>query len=81
MHQAYRLPACRSGGEGFAIPTFDLVPSDVEGFMEELWEFQSTFHDCFARSARLVMVSFTYMRSEADRVLTPLPRVLIFVLP
>ena len=44
------LPACRTGGEGFAMPTFDLVPSDVEGFMEELWEFQSTFHDCFARS-------------------------------
>ena len=44
------LPACRTGGEGFAIPTFDLVPSDVEGFMEELWEFQSVFHDCFARS-------------------------------
>src|SRR5215813_9443392 len=44
------LPACRSGGEGFAIPTFDLVPSAVEGFMEELWAFQATFHDCFARS-------------------------------
>src|SRR5437764_11853277 len=44
------LPACRIGGEGFPIPTFDLGPSDVEGFMEELWEFQSTLHDCFARS-------------------------------
>jgi SRSO17 transposase len=44
------LPACRTSGEGFAIPTFDLVPSDIEGFMEELWEFQSAFHDCFARS-------------------------------
>jgi SRSO17 transposase len=44
------LPACRTGGESFAIPTFDLVPSDVEGFMEELWAFQSIFHDCFARS-------------------------------
>ena len=44
------LPACRTGGEGFALPTFALVPSDVEGFMEELWAFQSTFHDCFARS-------------------------------
>lgn len=44
------LPACRTGGEGFAIPTFALVPSDVEGFMEELWAFQSIFHDCFARS-------------------------------
>jgi SRSO17 transposase len=44
------LAACRTDGDGFAIPTFDLVPSDVEGFMEELWEFQSAFHDCFARS-------------------------------
>ena len=44
------LPACRTAGEGFAIPTFDVVSSDVEGFMGELWEFQSTFHDCFARS-------------------------------
>ena len=44
------LPACRTEGEGFSLPTFDLVPSAVEGFMEELWEFQATFHDCFARS-------------------------------
>src|SRR6201981_2154743 len=44
------LPAGRTSSEGFAIPTFALVPSDVEGFMEELWEFQSAFHDCFARS-------------------------------
>ena len=44
------LAACRTGGEGFAIPPFDLRPSDVEGFLEELWEFQSAFHDCFARS-------------------------------
>jgi SRSO17 transposase len=44
------LPACRTESEGFAIPPFDVVPSDVEGFMEELWEFQATFHDCFARS-------------------------------
>jgi len=44
------LPACRTNGEGFTIPTFDIVPSDVEGFMDALWEFQSAFHDCFARS-------------------------------
>ena len=44
------LPACRTDGEGFAIPPFDRVPSDVEGFIEELWEFQSAFHDCCARS-------------------------------
>jgi hypothetical protein len=44
------LPACRIAGEGFAMPLFDVVPCDVEGFMEELWAFQSVFHDCFARS-------------------------------
>ena len=44
------LPACRTAGEGFAIPTFDVTPRDVEGFREERWEFQSTFHDCCARS-------------------------------
>ena len=44
------LPACRAADEGFTIPHFEVVPSDVTGFMEELWEFQSTFHDCFARS-------------------------------
>jgi hypothetical protein len=27
------------------------------------------------------MISFPYMRSEADRVLTPLPLVLVFVSP
>jgi DDE superfamily endonuclease len=43
-------PACRTSGEGIAIPTFDLVPSDVEGFMGALWEFQSAFRDCFAHS-------------------------------
>ncbi len=44
------LPVCRTIGEGLSIPTFDLAPSDVEGFMDELQEFQSVFHDCFARS-------------------------------
>src|SRR6266436_8386381 len=43
------LPIGRTEGEGFAIPTFDVVPSDVEGFMDALWEFQSAFHYCFAR--------------------------------
>lgn len=44
------LPACRTEPEGFTIPPFELVPSDVEGFIDELWEFQSAFHDCFTRS-------------------------------
>jgi SRSO17 transposase len=44
------LPRCRSVGEPFVIPTFDVRVSDVESFMDELQEFQSVFHDCFARS-------------------------------
>ena len=40
------LPACRTEGEGFAIPTFEVVPSDVEGFIDELWECQAAFHVC-----------------------------------
>lgn len=44
------LPAGRDEGEGFAIPTFDLVPNDVEDFMDELREFRSAFHDRFSRS-------------------------------
>jgi len=40
------LPACRIDGEGFAIPAFEVVPSDVEGCMDALWEFQSLLHDC-----------------------------------
>ena len=35
------LPDIRTQDAAFSIPTFDLVPSDVEGFMDELREFQS----------------------------------------
>jgi SRSO17 transposase len=61
------LPACRTASEGFAIPTFDVVPSDVEGFMEELWEFQSTFHDCFARSEPRVHF-FDYLVGQCSKL-------------
>ena len=61
------LPACRTAGEGFAIPTFDVVPSDVEGFMEELWEFQATFHDCFTRSEPRVHF-FAYMVGQFSKL-------------
>jgi SRSO17 transposase len=44
------IPACRTEGDGFAIPTFDLTPRDVAGFTNELQEFQGLFHDCFPRS-------------------------------
>ena len=63
------LPACRTDSEGFAIPTFDVVRSDVEGFLEELWEFQSAFHDCFARSESRAHF-FDYMVGQ----LSPLAR-------
>ncbi len=43
------LPDCRTSDAPFTLPTFDVVPGDVEGFVEELWEFQSVFHGCFAR--------------------------------
>jgi SRSO17 transposase len=60
------LPACRTGGEGFAIPTFALVPSDVEEFLEERWEFQSAFHDCFARSESRAHF-FDYMVGQCSK--------------
>ena len=61
------LPACRTADEGFAIPTFDVVPNDVEGFMEELWKFQSTFHDCFTRSEPRVHF-FDYMVGQFSKL-------------
>jgi hypothetical protein len=61
------LPACRTAGEGFALPAFDVVPSDVEGFMEELWELQATFHDCFTRSEPRVHF-FDYMVGQFSKL-------------
>jgi len=63
------LPACRTDSEGFAIPTFDLTPPEVEGLLEELWEFQATFHDCFPRSETRAHF-FDYMVGQ----LSPLER-------
>jgi DDE superfamily endonuclease len=63
------LPACRTASEGFAIPIFDLTPPDVEGLLEELWEFQSNFHDCFPRSETRAHF-FDYMVGQ----LSPLER-------
>jgi hypothetical protein len=44
------VPACRTAGDEFAIPPFDLTPRDVAGFTDELQEFQGLFHDCFPRT-------------------------------
>lgn len=43
------LPQCRITDPTFASPTFDVTPSDVGGWMDELRDFQAVFHDCFAR--------------------------------
>jgi SRSO17 transposase len=61
------LPDCRTQDETFAIPTFDILPSDVEGFIEQLWEFQSTFHDCFARSEPRTHF-FDYMVGQCSKL-------------
>ena len=59
------LPACRTESEGWSMPTFDVVSSDVEGFMDELREFQAAFHDCFARSEPREHF-FTYMVGQCS---------------
>jgi SRSO17 transposase len=61
------LPACRTAGEGFAMPSFDIVPRDVEGFMEALWAFQSVLHDCVARSEPRAYF-FDYMVGQCSRL-------------
>src|SRR5438445_6062299 len=61
------FPACRTEGEGCAMPTFDVVPSDVEGFMDELQEFQSAFHDCFLRSEPRAHF-FDYMVGQCSKL-------------
>jgi SRSO17 transposase len=69
------FPACRTAGEGFTIPPFALVPSDVEGFMDALWEFQSAFHDCFTRSeprAHLFDYMVGQLRQRERKSLEPL---------
>jgi SRSO17 transposase len=63
------LPACRTTGDEFAVPTFDLKPRDVAGFTDELQEFQGLFHDGFPRSETRAHF-FDYMVGQ----LSPLER-------
>ena len=44
------LPECRTAGELYDIPKFDLVKGDVEGFLNELKGYHEQFNDCFSRS-------------------------------
>jgi SRSO17 transposase len=63
------FPACRTASAGFAMPIFDLTPPDVAGLLEDLWEFQSNFHDCFPRRETRAHF-FDYMGGQ----LSPLER-------
>jgi hypothetical protein len=44
------LPACRTTGDIYAIPQFDIEAGDVEGFLDELCDFHVAFRACFRRS-------------------------------
>jgi len=44
------LPACRTPGEEFSIPLFDLTACDVDGFLDDLRAFHDHFRSCFSRS-------------------------------
>ena len=44
------LASCRTEGELFTIPTFDLTPHDVDGFLDELQLFHDQFRHCFVCS-------------------------------
>jgi SRSO17 transposase len=43
------FPACRTEGDGFAMPTFELPPGDIAGFTNALQECQGRFHNGFPR--------------------------------
>jgi DDE superfamily endonuclease len=44
------LPMCRTPGDVYTLPQFDVSPSEVEGFLDELRAFHTPFRECFGRS-------------------------------
>jgi hypothetical protein len=44
------LPACRTPGDLYELPPFELTPDDIEGFADELYRFHARFRHCFGRS-------------------------------
>ena len=44
------LPKCRTEGDPYCIPKFDVVAQDVKDFTDELRAFHENFADCFSRS-------------------------------
>jgi SRSO17 transposase len=43
------LTACRTQQDPDVQPNFDLTSADVEGFLDQLYEFHQAFHSCFVR--------------------------------
>jgi len=43
-------PACRTAGDLYAIPQFDVASRDVEGFLDALRDVHAAFRECFGRS-------------------------------
>jgi SRSO17 transposase len=44
------LPMCRTPGDVYTLPQFDVSPSEVEGFLDELRALHAAFRECFGRS-------------------------------
>jgi hypothetical protein len=44
------LVACRTQGDPYTVPPFDLTLDDVAGFVDELQVFHEAFRSCFVRS-------------------------------
>jgi SRSO17 transposase len=44
------LPKCRTEGDPYSVPKFEVVAQDVEDFTDELRAFHQNFADCFSRS-------------------------------
>src|SRR5271169_1148831 len=44
------LPKCRTEGDLYSVPKFEVVAKDIEGFTDELRAFHHNFADCFSRS-------------------------------
>ncbi len=44
------LPQCRTPGDVYALPHFDVNAGEVEGFLDELHAFHAAFRECFGRS-------------------------------
>lgn len=44
------LPKCRTEGDPYSVPKFEVVAKDVEDFTDELRAFHQNFADCFSRS-------------------------------